>query len=463
MTKRIVYPGLVGVGIAVFWRPHSPGSAPARLRTVRIAIDADDIGGVVTSANGPEAGVWVIAETTDLPHQAAKIVVTDDRGPLPACLTCRRRTTRCGCAAMASSIREGADSAPGKLLNLTAVVAPSASRSGPVLSGRSTGMPCSRCLRRASSPAPVSNGNGISRERQSQAEWVSRLKTRRLRQACHQLGNKATRELSPKLGTFKSSVDAWEHRVQVGQAGPNMVNQMQQHGPAGADAVGRLTDRVKGGEADLRPARPQGLERNVVLTQWDYGDAKKYYARRQRDRQAESDSVNANGPIYIDPRSAPTTSTVRRSREDTPPMPVRCRFATRRSSSVHSEVWCSPRRTGATSRSGRGRRRPHSSMMDAQGRVWTASRIREDNNPDLVQGWVEPPVGEAVSDHEERPAAHDVRSEDQAVDDDRHLLPARTTWSSTTRTCCGSPTEGATGDGDVIGWVDTKMYSGDRG
>ena len=41
---------------------------------------ANDLGGVVTSANGPEAGVWVIAETADLPTKFAKIVVTDDRG-----------------------------------------------------------------------------------------------------------------------------------------------------------------------------------------------------------------------------------------------------------------------------------------------------------------------------------------------------------------------------------------------
>src|SRR5258705_6242591 len=45
-----------------------------------VAIDADDIGGVVTSAKGPEAGVWVIAETTDLPTKFAKMVVTDDQG-----------------------------------------------------------------------------------------------------------------------------------------------------------------------------------------------------------------------------------------------------------------------------------------------------------------------------------------------------------------------------------------------
>src|SRR5215208_7185567 len=45
-----------------------------------VAIDPDDIGGVVTSSKGPEAGVWVIAETTELPTKLAKIVVTDDRG-----------------------------------------------------------------------------------------------------------------------------------------------------------------------------------------------------------------------------------------------------------------------------------------------------------------------------------------------------------------------------------------------
>ena len=45
-----------------------------------IAIDDDDIGGVVTSAKGPEAGVWVIAETTDLGTKMSRSVVTDDQG-----------------------------------------------------------------------------------------------------------------------------------------------------------------------------------------------------------------------------------------------------------------------------------------------------------------------------------------------------------------------------------------------
>src|SRR5216684_1787247 len=45
-----------------------------------VAIDADDIGGVVTSSKGPEAGVWVIAETSELPTKFVRIVVTDDQG-----------------------------------------------------------------------------------------------------------------------------------------------------------------------------------------------------------------------------------------------------------------------------------------------------------------------------------------------------------------------------------------------
>jgi hypothetical protein len=48
--------------------------------SVAVPIDSDDIGGVVTGPSGPEAGVWVIAETTELPTRFARIVVTDDQG-----------------------------------------------------------------------------------------------------------------------------------------------------------------------------------------------------------------------------------------------------------------------------------------------------------------------------------------------------------------------------------------------
>src|SRR5438132_2899739 len=45
-----------------------------------VAIGPADVGGVVTSRFGPEAGVWVVAETTDLGTRFAKMVATDERG-----------------------------------------------------------------------------------------------------------------------------------------------------------------------------------------------------------------------------------------------------------------------------------------------------------------------------------------------------------------------------------------------
>jgi uncharacterized protein (UPF0335 family) len=56
-----------------------------------VAIDNDDIGGVVNGRNGPEAGVWVIAETNDLPTRFARMVVTNldlDEWGRPRRMTC---------------------------------------------------------------------------------------------------------------------------------------------------------------------------------------------------------------------------------------------------------------------------------------------------------------------------------------------------------------------------------------
>src|SRR5438477_10897846 len=45
-----------------------------------VRVDSNAIGGVVTGPSGPEAGVWVIAETSELATKFVKIVVTDDQG-----------------------------------------------------------------------------------------------------------------------------------------------------------------------------------------------------------------------------------------------------------------------------------------------------------------------------------------------------------------------------------------------
>src|SRR3954469_11878424 len=90
-----------------------------------VTIDADDIGGVVTGPAGPEAGVWVIAETHDLPVRYIKIVVTDDQGRyvIPDLPRARYQIWARGYGLVDSA---KSTSEPGKIVNVSARPAPDA-------------------------------------------------------------------------------------------------------------------------------------------------------------------------------------------------------------------------------------------------------------------------------------------------------------------------------------------------
>jgi hypothetical protein len=76
--RRTLYSGAAAITFAVL---VVGASTPIRAQQgAPVSIGNTDIGGVVTGPNGPEAGVWVIAETADLPTKMVKIVVTDDQG-----------------------------------------------------------------------------------------------------------------------------------------------------------------------------------------------------------------------------------------------------------------------------------------------------------------------------------------------------------------------------------------------
>jgi len=121
-TTRGLYAGMVAVGIAVLLTA-SPARLSGQQTTGGVSIGANDLGGVVTSANGPEGGVWVIAETTELPTKFTKIVVTDDRGRyvMPDLPKANYRVWVRGYG-LVDSLE--VQTAPGKVLNLAAVVAP---------------------------------------------------------------------------------------------------------------------------------------------------------------------------------------------------------------------------------------------------------------------------------------------------------------------------------------------------
>jgi hypothetical protein len=79
MRKRAFYPAMV-ILLGVLFAVTLTGVRAAQDNNKTVRVGNADIGGVVTSSKGPEAGVWVIAETTELPTKLVKIVVTDDQG-----------------------------------------------------------------------------------------------------------------------------------------------------------------------------------------------------------------------------------------------------------------------------------------------------------------------------------------------------------------------------------------------
>src|ERR1700678_2095069 len=70
---RTLFSGMVAFGVSVFIAASLDTTSATQMMP-------DVIVGTVTSSAGPEAGVWVIAETNDLPTRYIKEVVTDDRG-----------------------------------------------------------------------------------------------------------------------------------------------------------------------------------------------------------------------------------------------------------------------------------------------------------------------------------------------------------------------------------------------
>jgi hypothetical protein len=204
-------------------------------RAAAVAIDADDIGGVVTGPNGPEAGVWVIAETRDLPVRYIKIVATDDQGRyvIPDLPRARYSVWARGYGLVDSA---KATSDPGKLVNITATPAPTpadAAKYYPAIYWYS--------MLKIPTQAEMSDRANFANN-MTQQRWLGSMKNLGCI-GCHQLGQLSTRTIPASLGTFASGADAWHRRVQSGQAGEMMLGQLNGLGPASFKYFGDWTDR----------------------------------------------------------------------------------------------------------------------------------------------------------------------------------------------------------------------------
>src|SRR6266576_3069179 len=268
--------GLLAAGFPAQMNAQQPPAQPVQ-PAATVAIDGDDIGGIVTSRVGPEAGVWVIAETTELGTRFAKMVVTDDLGRyvLPD-LPKATYTVWVRGYGLVDSPKVKTE--PGKVLNLTAVIAPS-------LSDAAQYYPAiywSAMIKipdKSRFPGTGDKGNGIPEMFKTQDQWLNVIKTNGCGN-CHQLGDHATRYISEKLGHFESSQEAWMQRLSVGPAGHNMVETITRlMTPDGGHlaALADWTDRIEAGELPCSsPPRPVGIERNLVVTVRDWHDPKHY-------------------------------------------------------------------------------------------------------------------------------------------------------------------------------------------
>ena len=437
------------VAVPLLLAAVSIGTTHERGTPVAIVAAENDIAGVVTGPNGPEAGVWVIAETTELPTKFVKIVVTDERGRyvIPELPKANYSVWVRGYGLVDSPKRRAA---PGATVNLTAVAAPNAQAAAQYYPA-GYWYSLMRIPPKADFPGTGPEGNGLAPSLTNQAQLIRTVKSGGCT-ACHQLGTIGTRQFPPSLGKVASSAAAWDRRVQSGQAGAGMSATLDQLGRQRMLAMfADWTDRIAQGEVPAAPRRPQGLERNIVITQWDWADPKAYlHDVVSTDRRKPT--VNANGKLYgalelsadylpvLDPRrneASKVPLTVRDSATPRPPTQM-----LQRSPYWDDEaIWTS-------------RNNVHNPMLDERGRVWITSAVRPPENPDVCKAGSDHPSAKLfpLNRAGRHLAVYDPKTEKLThigtCFGTHHLMFAEdannTLWTS--------------GGGPVVGWLNTKMF-----
>jgi len=414
-------------------------------------VQAENIRGTVAGAKGPEAGVWVIAETTDLPTKFTRIVVTDDKGRylIPDLPEANYSVWVRGYGLVDSPKLRAK---PGQRLDHVAVPAPSAAAAAhyyPAIYWYTL---------MKIPPASAFGGKTAIPAKLTQSDWLRQMNNVDC-VGCHQLGQESTRTIPAQLGSFANGREAWMRRIQSGQAGEMMTSRLAgQWGGVPYQYFGDWTDRVAKGELPkAKPPRPQGVERNVVVTSWEWSTPDKYLHDLVSSDRREP-TVNAYGKLYGSPEYStdnipildPKTNTVSYFklpvRDPEMPLSLGPGHAGAVKPMQPSAYWGEEQLWDT-------RANNHNSMFDKKGRLWLSATVR---------GMDDPAFCKKGSEHPSAKVFPLERSPRQAA-----MLDPATMKYTFIDTCFGThhpqfgydadDTLWFSGTGPVAGWVNTRV------
>ena len=342
------------------------------------------IQGTVESEKGPEAGVWVIADTKDLGTQMIKIVVTDDNGKfvLPELPGATYKVWVRGYGLADSTPVDAKPSTAQLALKVATAKTPQeAAKVYPGDYWLSLLAPPAKNLFPGTGP----EGNGLGRGMLTQDHWINSSKSGC--NFCHQLGNALTRDTKHVFAAkpeLKTDTEAWEWRLGTGVRGTNMYSLLGQMGKDPTlKALSEWTEGIEKGNVPPAPPRPTGIERNIVATLWDVGDDHSFM-HDQVSTDKNIPTVNGGGPNYavnaghgqlvvLDTKDNSTYALDIPTREAKDKVPSRFPSPNRPSLFWGDEhLWANPPYDPAD---------PHNPMLDSKGRVWMTSKIRSNTDP----------------------------------------------------------------------------------
>ena len=388
------------------------------LQAASVKVSSQDIGGTVKGVKGPEAGVWVIAETMDLPTKFAKVVTTDDQGRylLPELPVANYQVWVRGYGLVDSP---KVKAKPGQILDLKAVQAPSAKAAAQYYPGMywysMIDIP-----KVSEFPGTGDQGNGIPTFMKQQYYWVDTVKNSC--QSCHAFGPKGIREvpdLFTKMGNGDSTL-AWAYRTQAGQGMANMALGLGRLGPEKALSIfADWTDRIAKGELPFdKPVRPQGVERNAVYTMWDWSSPK-YYLHDEISTDKRNPTINANGLIWGSPEESTDLVPILDPKTHTATQ-IRMPFLDPKTHSStdlprgQSAYWGNePIWDGHTS--------IHNLNWDQKGNMVRCPHTPR-CQPGFLQGGFRPSFRKSISCQLVHAPVNDVRHQDEAMEFNQHLL-----------------------------------------